>query len=484
MHARFRLPEIIQGGMGIAVSHWGLARAVAALGGLGVVSGTALDVVMVRRLQLGDPDGSQRRALGRFPDREMADWILQEYFVEGGLAEGAPFKPLPLFRLEEGLRRSRLLIAAAFCEVSLAREDHEGSVGINLLEKIQLPTLETLWGAMLAGVGFVIMGGGIPMSIPGVLDGLVAREPVEIKLQVENNRSGPPAMRRLDPSAHEALVAIPVQRPQFLPIISSDVLAKTLVRRANGKVDGFIVEHYSAGGHNAPPRQARGESPAYGPKDEANLEVLRELGLPFWLAGSYASPAGLARALAMGANGIQVGTAFAYCRDSGIDPGIRQKVLLRQREGLLTVRTDFRASPTGYPFKVAEVPEFELALQERDRVCDLGYLREIYAKEGGELAFRCPAEPVSAFLARGGSEADTIGRLCLCNGLLATIGLGQRRHGATEPPLITSGDDFSFLPHLLGSAGTDYSAADVMAYLRSEPPVPLDHASSAPPAVS
>ena len=54
------LPSIIQGGMGIGVSDFRLARAVAELGGLGVVSGTAVDTVMVRRLQLGDADGPAR----------------------------------------------------------------------------------------------------------------------------------------------------------------------------------------------------------------------------------------------------------------------------------------------------------------------------------------------------------------------------------------------------------------------------------------
>jgi NAD(P)H-dependent flavin oxidoreductase YrpB (nitropropane dioxygenase family) len=38
-------PTIIQGGMGIGISHWGLARAVSAAGQLGVVSGTAIDTV-------------------------------------------------------------------------------------------------------------------------------------------------------------------------------------------------------------------------------------------------------------------------------------------------------------------------------------------------------------------------------------------------------------------------------------------------------
>ncbi len=51
---RRRLPLIIQGGLGVAVSNWRLARAVSALGQLGVVSGTAIDQVVVRRSQCAE----------------------------------------------------------------------------------------------------------------------------------------------------------------------------------------------------------------------------------------------------------------------------------------------------------------------------------------------------------------------------------------------------------------------------------------------
>ena len=43
---------IIQGGMGVAVSDWRLAGAVSSEGQLSVVSGTDIDTVLVRRLQL------------------------------------------------------------------------------------------------------------------------------------------------------------------------------------------------------------------------------------------------------------------------------------------------------------------------------------------------------------------------------------------------------------------------------------------------
>jgi hypothetical protein len=48
------LPKIIQGGMGVRISSWQLAREVSKKGGLGVISGTAMDVIFVRTLQDGE----------------------------------------------------------------------------------------------------------------------------------------------------------------------------------------------------------------------------------------------------------------------------------------------------------------------------------------------------------------------------------------------------------------------------------------------
>ena len=66
------LPRIIQGGMGAAVSSWQLAKAVSLRGQLGVVSGTGIDSVLVRRLQDGDPGGHLRRAMAAFPIPRVA----------------------------------------------------------------------------------------------------------------------------------------------------------------------------------------------------------------------------------------------------------------------------------------------------------------------------------------------------------------------------------------------------------------------------
>jgi nitronate monooxygenase len=100
-------------------------------------------------------------------------------------------------------------------------------------------------------------------------------------------------------------------------------------------------------------------------------------------------------------------------------------------------------------------------------VCDLGYLREAYRAADGSVGFRCAAEPVSVYISKGGRLEDTIGRKCVCNALLANIGLGQTRGLGLEPGLVTSGDDLARLTRFMEPGATRYTAADVIAKLLS-----------------
>ena len=465
-----RRPLIIQGGMGAGISDWRLARAVSSQGQLGVVSGTALDAILTRRLQMGDPGGHMRRALDQFPFRPMADRIWRTYFVAGGKSAAQPFKPLPLQDVTDPPELVELRIVANFVEVLLAREGHANPVGINYLEKIQIPHLASLYGAMLAGVHYVLMGAGIPFRVPGVLDRLAGHEAASYPLSLAGHADDATAVVSFDPRMHLLASLPPLRRPAFLAIVSSHVLAAALLKRANGSIDGFVVEGPTAGGHNAPPRgkmqlNAIGE-PVYGERDAPDLSRIRGLGLPFWLAGGYAQPHRLAEARAAGAAGVQVGTAFAFCEESGLRPDYKETLLAQVRAGTVRVTTDPLASPTSFPFKVAPLAATvsEAAVYEkRTRVCDLGYLREAYRTDSGTVGFRCPAEPVAAYVAKGGALADTVGRRCVCNALVANIGLGQTRGRGVEPGLVTAGDDLAGLGRYLPEHGTRYTAADVIA---------------------
>ena len=459
--------------MGVAVSGWRLASVVSSLGQLGVVSGTALGILLARGLQDGDPGGNRRRALEAFPDEALVRRVLDRYYRADGRAAGRPYRSVPVPRQRAGRPFLELTVAASFVEVYLAKEGHDGEVGINLLEKIQIPTLPTLYGAMLAGVDCVLMGAGIPINIPAALDALAEQAPVALPLSVAGAGAADEFTVEFDPRSVVPDPRGPVSRPRFIAIVGSHVLAAYLAHSDIGRPSGFVVELPIAGGHNAPPRgrlqlNAAGE-PVYGPRDEVDLERLRALDIPFWLAGGYAHPEKLREALEEGAAGIQVGTAFALCEESGLAPDLKQLALERAAAGRLEVRTDPVASPTGYPFKVATLPGTvadRAVYEARERRCDLSYLPTLYRCDDGTLGYRCPAEPVDDYLAKGGEVGDTVGRACLCNGLIATAGFPQLRRGeAPEPPIVTLGDDVCSLVATLAPDGRPYSAADVLRYL-------------------
>jgi len=298
--------------MGVGVSNWRLANAVSKLGQLGVVSGTALDSLFVRRLVDGDEGGYMRRGLEAFPFPDMARRIWQEYFVPGGKPVGTPYPAVPMHQRKDTRKLIELCIVSNFVEVFLAREGHKNPVGINFLEKVQMPHLSSIYGAMLAGVGYVLMGAGIPLHIPGVLDAFAAHHAAEYKLSVTGALPGQDTQMHFDPADYAEGPLPLLHRPRFLAIVSSNTLATTMLRRASGPVDGFVIESPTAGGHNAPPRgklqlNAAGE-PVYGERDRVNLQELRALGVPFWLAGGYGNAEKLREALDQGAAGIQVGT--------------------------------------------------------------------------------------------------------------------------------------------------------------------------------
>jgi nitronate monooxygenase len=249
-----------------------------------------------------------------------------------------------------------------------------------------------------------------------------------------------------------------------------------MLRRASGKVNGLVIESPTAGGHNAPPRgklqlSAIGE-PIYGQRDQVDLAELRALGVPFWLAGGYGSPSKLREALNEGAAGIQVGTAFAFSNESGLRPDLKRSLIAQAVAGTGEVFTDPLASPTGFPFKVAQLNGTSSdagVYQARKRVCDLGYLREPYATENGGIGYRCASEPVANYLSKGGKVEDTVGRKCLCNALLANIGHAQtRKDGTAEPALVTVGDDLNSVVQFLAPGQLSYSAVDVVDSLLSE----------------
>lgn len=206
--------------------------------------------------------------------------------------------------------------------------------------------------------------------------------------------------------------------------------------------------------------------PVYGERDVVDLAKIREMGVPFWLAGGFGSGEKVRDALAAGAAGVQVGTPFALCVESDLREDYKRSLLKLAIADSARVATDALASPTGFPFKVAQL---EGTLSEPDvyrarpRVCDLGYLREAYRTANGEIDYRCASEPVSVYLSKGGKAESAEGRKCLCNSLLANIGHPQVRAGKlVENGLVTAGNDLVNAARFLPSGRMEYTAADVI----------------------
>ena len=342
-----------------------------------------------------------------------------------------------------------------------------------------------MYGAMLAGVDGIVVGAGNPEGLPAICTQLAQQAAVTYPVPVLYRETGEEFVLAFDPCAVAggAFAKSPLPRPAFLAIVSLEELVKALAASTSAPPDGFIIENYTAGGHNANPvgplRKDELGQPIYGLGDVADLEAIRGVGIPFWLAGGFNSREKLAEALAEGACGVQVGSIFALAEESGMEPAYRSAILKELRAGTddeALVRTTM-FSPTGFSFKVVQLDETlseDEVYAARRRVCDIGLLQQLglgQPDERGERALfqRCAAGPVAAYVGNRGLERNTEERRCLCNGLLACVGLGQvkEQHGAVvhEPAIVTLGDHLDGVRRLSRQGQTHYWARDVVADL-------------------
>ena len=472
MRSTSSYPTIIQGGMGIAVSSWQLAKEVSIAGELGVISGTAIDSVVARRLQDGDLTGDIRRAMAAYPHQETITEIMDRFFIEGGRAEGKPYLDVPKLSIKGNLFSNKLLAVASFVEVWLAKEGHNGLIGMNILEKIQLAIPAQLYGAMLANVDYILIGAGIPAQVPHLLNEISQGNKVAMKVDVAETKEK--HYLHFDPRTL-GLDNFPIKRPLFLAIVTSHALVAYLNKDEETKPDGYVIEYHVAGGHNAPPRaknhvNEEGEA-VYNELDIPNLEKIHASGSPFWLAGGYATPEKVKEAISYGAQGVQVGSLFALANESGFTKENRSSILTSLADPTMRVMTDASASPTGFPFKVIQNNQTlsnDNLYKERTRICDLGYLRTMFQREKGGIGYRCPAEPLDNYEFKNGEVEQAQGSKCLCNALMADIGLGQiRPDGRTEISLLTFGSDLDG-PRALRALHPDgWNAVQALNFLKS-----------------
>jgi nitronate monooxygenase len=338
---RISLP-IVQGGMGVGVSLYPLACAVAIAGGLGLISSACLDRMVSERI-------------GHKVDTS------------------------------EAVRR----------EVVAAKAGG-GYAGINIMVALQRDYEATVRAAIDAGADAIVSGAGLPLSLPDI-----------------------------QPPRDTALI----------PIVSSARALDLICRRwerQHYRPDAVVLEGPLAGGH-------LGFRADQVDLEENTLERLlppvKEVALahgdfPVIVAGGIYTHEDVRRFLALGADGVQMGTRFLATDESSASDAYKQAVLRARPEDILVANDP--GSPSGLPFRVLrESPMYQSALaRRRPPKCDKGYL--LRKDELGRFT-RCPA------------KEDNEHSFCICNGLLSATGYGAGK----EEPLYTAGTSVARVDRIL-----------------------------------
>jgi NAD(P)H-dependent flavin oxidoreductase YrpB (nitropropane dioxygenase family) len=433
------MPRLIQAGMGIHVSSALLANETARLGALGVVSGAALRHIFLEDVRAGDELSIELAK--KFPVASYIEEALA--FAPGGAKHKQPV-PVDTVIPKLCARPRRLSAIAAFVEVLRAKRGHRGQVGINVMWKATLTALPSIYGAMLAGVDVLLCGAGVPMELPDIVAKIRAGTDMEYL-----PLTGTGTHVRLEIAQDETaafLQAMP--EPKMIPIISNYAFSKRIVDVWSKEYSGarpaaIVLENHKAGGHNAPPRNK--ESFTEQDDLESYFDKVVKLGVPVYVAGAFehgGTREDFEYWTGRGAYGLQVGSRFALCTESGMREDLRAKIIGNGARHEVEVSTSPLMSPTGYPLKVAQVedtisePEVYAA---RKRICDKKYLLRSHFQEQPDgttkETYICSAMPPEEYVRLGGDIADTPDKACLCNGLLSTAGY----YNDVEPAVVTLG---------------------------------------------
>lgn len=427
--------RIVAGAAGVHVTTPRLAGEVARLGGVGTISETAAGTVLARQLQDGDSSGEIRRALAAFPNQKMVETVaLDRYYRENGRRADEPYALVPQPRGKQDSVAEAMHVIGVFTQAWLAQEYSGGSgaIAANRLGKIPRLAAAGIGGSLLAGVPIIVQGAGMPTEVPSILRNLVADGRTRYDAGVVGQRKG--EQWEFDITTYNA-DSRTLAMPEFWPIISHPDMIDEL--RKHGDIDAVVVESRVAAGHN---------SPSKGP--EPSIDAYLEKNVPIILAGGEASR-GLREAQRLGAAAIQVGSLFALTRESGAAPALKGRAISMARMSKLEVRQDALASPTGFPFQIADIPDTlsdsrVLADRVPHKICDLGYLTTAYTTADGRIGYRCLAEPEEKYVQKIANPrlAQALGkRMCLCNALLATADMPQvQKDGYVEPPVLTLGE--------------------------------------------
>ena len=326
--------------------------------------------------------------------------------VQGGMGVGVSLHPLAAAVAREGglgivssacldrlvSKRTGKRVGtyeAAYEEVSLSK-NLGGLAGINIMVALVKDYTASVKGALDAGADAIISGAGLPLSLPAV-----------------------------QPPKDTALI----------PIVSSaralDIICKKW-EKLGYRPDAVILEGPLAGGH-------LGFRMDQIDLEENKLENLlppvkdmaRKYGdIPVIVAGGIYTHADILKFIAMGADGVQMGTRFLATVESSAPDEYKQAVLEAKDEDIVVAHRP--GSPCGLPFRVIkQSPMYVSSLKAlRPSKCDKGY---VLLKDAEGKFTVCPA------------KVDNKDYFCICNGLLSSAGYNRKE----EEPLYTVGTSAS-----------------------------------------
>ena len=274
---------------------------------------------------------------------------------------------------------------AVYEEVSLAKAAG-GFAGINIMVALQRDYEASVRGAIDAGADAIISGAGLPLALPAI------------------QKPGDTAL---------------------VPIVSS-VRALDIIRRRwerqGQRPDAVVLEGPLAGGHLG---FRMDQVDLQENTLEALLPPVKEYAMahgdfPVIVAGGIYTHEDIARFIAAGADGVQMGTRFLATEESSATPAYKQAVVEATREDILVA--DDPGSPCGLPFRVLrKSPMYVSALaRRRPPKCDKGYV--LLRDEKGDFT-KCPAKESNEH------------HFCICNGLLSSAGYNPDK----EEPIYTVG---------------------------------------------
>ena len=269
---------------------------------------------------------------------------------------------------------------AAYAEVAQAKAAG-GYAGINIMCALGRDYEDSVRGALDAGADAIISGAGLPLSLPAI-----------------------------QPARDTALI----------PIVSSGRALELICRkweRLGARPDAVVLEGPLAGGHLG----FRIEQVDADANRLENLfpevkEMAKRYGdFPVIVAGGIYTHEDILRFVAMGADGVQMGTRFLATEESSATPAYKDAVVRSRQEDIL-VATD-PGSPCGLPFRIIkQSPMYVAALSKlRSPKCDKGY---VLLKDDEGRYTRCPAKESNEH------------HFCICNGLLSSAGYNPDKEEA------------------------------------------------------